>query len=68
MTIKHLPVICGENTCYNFEEKVMCRFVRSIFFGTRWHCTIYHICGDQGLKENQNQCLLRDPQCVEEIK
>lgn len=58
-----LTVICGDDTCYSFEQKKMCRFVRTTHFGTRYHCGVYF----DLLEDNDKDCLLRCRQCKEEL-
>ncbi len=70
MKKRYLPIVCGQNTCFSFEENEMCRMVRTSHFGTRWHCAIYNI-GDEVLKEgsvgDKKDVLLRDKKCIAEL-
>jgi hypothetical protein len=71
MTTKHLPIVCGTTTCYDFESKKMCRFVLTSHFGKYWLCGVYR--DRDGNFENLQEdkpagSLQRLPQCLEEIK
>ncbi|GMO64509.1 MAG: hypothetical protein Ta2A_12130 [Treponemataceae bacterium] len=55
----------GETTCYDSEQKVMCRFVRARRFGTIWECSLF--LDREGfnteLWNDENFCLLRCDAC-----
>lgn len=72
---KHLPVICGETTCYDAVEKKRCRFVGTMNFGSIFVCLIYRDRNgdyrrlEESCPENIEQSmLLRLDECLAEIK
>ena len=74
-TPKHLPVFCGEATCYDKEAGKLCRFVGTMSFGTRYVCLLYRDeQGDHlGLHESnpanvEKSMLLRLDVCKQEIR
>ncbi len=75
MTTKYLPIVCGENTCYDPEKGEKCRFVGSTHFGSIFVCLLYRDQnGDHRRLEESNpedltqSMLLRLDTCKEEIK
>lgn len=67
--VRHLPVICGETTCFDKSTQTMCRFVLVTHFGTKWVCGVYRdeFGGHKELPE-MSDLLQRLPECLEELK
>jgi hypothetical protein len=59
VTTRYLPVVCGDTTCFDFDTKTMCSFVRVSHFGTKWSCAAFTTeLNDTGILQRCEECKL----------